>query len=115
MLKRLYRALSATLLLATLAVPLSAVAAPRSPHMRVENQRDRIMRGYHNGGISQQQRSQDLARLQSIRHQMQVQRQRNGGHLTPQEREHAYQRLNHLGEHIYDQRHDQRQDRQPPR
>ncbi|MBV8725529.1 MAG: hypothetical protein JO078_05995 [Candidatus Eremiobacteraeota bacterium] len=115
MLKRLYRALPATLLLATLAVPLSAVAAPPSPHMRVENQRDRITRGYQNGGISQKQHTQDIARLQAIRQQMKAQRERNGGHLTPQQREHAYQRLNHLGEHIYDQRHDQRQDRQPPR
>lgn len=115
MLQGLYRALPVTLLLATLAVPLSATASPPSPHMRVENQRDRITRGYHNGGISQQQHSQDIARLQAIRQQMQAERQRNGGHLTAQQREHAYQRLNHLGEHIYDQRHDQRQDQRPPR
>ncbi len=117
MLKRLYRALPATLLLATLAVPLSAAATPPAVHSRVENQRDRINQGYHNGGISRQQHTQDINRLQSVRQQLQAQRQRNGGHLTPQEREHANQRLNRLGEHIYDQRHDQRQDQhqRPPR
>ena len=101
MFKRFSRALSATLLLASLAAPMAAHASPPS---RVENQYDRINKGYGNGSISGLQYRRDLIRWHAIRQQMRAYWHHDKGPMTQQQRQAIYREQNGLGERVYDQR-----------
>ena len=105
MLRRFSRALSASLLLASLFAPLVAHASPPS---RVENQYDRIQKAYKNGSIDSLQYRRDLTRWHAIRQQMRAYWHHDHSPMTQRQRHAVYHQLNGLGERIYDQRHHQR-------
>ena len=101
---RLLRALSAALLLASLAVPIAAQASPPS---RVENQYDRIQKGSKNGSIGSLQYRRDMIRWHAIRQQMRAYWHHDNGPMTQRQRSAIYREQNGLGERIHDQRHQQ--------
>ncbi|MGA8533089.1 MAG: hypothetical protein WB615_03145 [Candidatus Tumulicola sp.] len=106
MLKRFSRALSATLLLASLAVPLAANA---SPPARLHTEFGRIHEGLKNGSLNKTQFKGDMIRWRGIRRQMRHDWHHNGGPLTKAQQKAIFRDENRLGERIHDQR------QQPPR
>jgi hypothetical protein len=99
-LKRFARALSATLLLASLAIPLSAQASPPS---RLHTEYNRIHEGYKNGSLSRTQLKTDMVRWRGIRRQMRHDWRHDGGAMTKGQQKAIFRDENRLGGRIHDQ------------
>lgn len=102
MLKRFSRALSITLLLASLAIPLAANAS--SPPARLHTEFNRIHQGFKNGSLNRTQFKTDTVRLRGIRRQMRHDWHHNGGPMTKGQQKAIVRDENRLGGRIKDQR-----------
>lgn len=98
---RLLRTLSATLLLAGLALPLAA--QPTAP-ARLHTELHRIREGYKNGTINNTKFKTDMVRWRGIRRQMRHDWHHDNGPMTNGQRKAIYRDERRLGERIHDQR-----------
>lgn len=99
--KRFFRALSTTLLLASLTIPLAAQASPPS---RLHTEFNRINEGFKNGSLNRTQHKADMIRWRGIRRQMRHDWHRDDGPLTKSQRKAIFRDENRLGGRIHDQR-----------
>lgn len=98
---RFLSTLSATLLLAGLALPLAA--QPTAP-ARLHTELHRIREGYKNGTINATKFKTDMVRWRGIRRQMRHDWHHNNGPMTNGQRKAIYRDESRLGERIHDQR-----------
>jgi|SRR5581483_514652 len=98
---RFLRALSATLLLAGLALPIAA--QPTAP-VRLHNEYKRIQEGYKNGTLNRTQFKTDMVRWRGIRRQMRHDWHRDSGPMTNSQRKGIYRDERRLSGRIHNQR-----------
>lgn len=88
----------------SVSAPPKAGTPNKMPYQnRLENQQQRLQRGYQNGDITQSEYNHDTKKLNAIQNQERSEMQ--NGRLTSQERAHLKNKLDKSADRINDQKH----------
>jgi hypothetical protein len=88
-----------------LALVRTASAQPGEVQQRLDNQQQRINQGVASGELTKGEAARDESHLAADQAARNRDLAAHGGHLTPEERAHLNQRLNHNSARVYDTKH----------
>jgi hypothetical protein len=88
-----------------LALSQTAAAQPGEVQQRIDNQQQRIDQGVASGELTKGEAARDESHLAADQAARNRDLAAHGGHLTPEERAHLNQRLNHNSARVYDTKH----------
>jgi hypothetical protein len=88
-----------------LALSQTAAAQPGEVQQRIDNQQQRIDQGVASGELTKGEAARDESHLAADQAARNRDLATHGGHLTPEERAHLNQRLNHNSARVYDTKH----------
>jgi len=88
-----------------LALVRTAAAQPGEVQQRIDNQQQRINQGVASGELTKGEAARDESHLAADQAARNRDLAAHGGHLTPDERAHLNQRLNHNSARVYDTKH----------
>jgi hypothetical protein len=97
--------LGAAALVALTTAVLPGAASAGEAHNRVNRQQSRINRGVADGQLTQHEYNRDENRLDRINNSRKADLSKNGGHLTPGEKQNLNRRLNGDSHQIYFTKH----------